>query len=243
MGVNMSQILLLTKNPLNEQTFEEKIYQLGHEVFSSVVLIDACLVRESNNDFLKMFTHVILSETIANAEVKKLIQKLKQYSVKILRKSDESLDDAQKKEWVNHGIDDWLDNHPDLEVLREKLIQDNTTNEGKIISLPKTDEQRSVFSLNLSGGELKLFMLLYQKEGRVVSREDLCLSMWNRSRSNSSMSQLSVMVKNLRSKVAAQTIEGPIIETCWGQGYRLHESIYDQVYVDSNELNYVKKSQ
>jgi hypothetical protein len=93
----MSQILLLTKNPLNEQTFEEKIYQLGHEVFSSVVLIDACLVRESNNDFLKMFTHVILSETIANEEVKKLIQKLKQYSVKILRKSDESLDDAQKK--------------------------------------------------------------------------------------------------------------------------------------------------
>lgn len=66
----MSQILLLTKNLLNEQAFEEKIHRLGHEVFSSVMQIEACLLRESDNSFKKMFTHVLLSETITNAEVK-----------------------------------------------------------------------------------------------------------------------------------------------------------------------------
>ena len=36
----MSQILLLTNNPLNEQIFENQLRQLGHEVFTSKVLVD-----------------------------------------------------------------------------------------------------------------------------------------------------------------------------------------------------------
>lgn len=46
------------------------------------------------------------------------------------------------------------------------------------------------------------------------------------------------MVKHLKNKLAAQNIGGPIIETCWGQGYRLHESVYEQVYIEVEEKKY-----
>ena len=60
--------------------------------------------------------------------------------------------------------------------------------------------------------------------------------MWSKEKCNAKMSQLSVLVKNLKGKLAAQNVEGPIIKTCWGQGYKLHESVYDQIYIDSKEL-------
>lgn len=62
--------------------------------------------------------------------------------------------------------------------------------------------------------------------------------MWNRDKTNSSMTQLSVMVKHFKNKLADQGIKGPIIETCWGQGYRLDEAVYEQVYIESDELKY-----
>ena len=60
--------------------------------------------------------------------------------------------------------------------------------------------------------------------------------MWNKDKTNSSMSQLSVMVKHLKQKLSDQQVKGPIIETCWGQGYRLDDLVYEQVYVDTNEI-------
>lgn len=235
----MSQILLLTKNTLNEQAFEEKLRRLGHEVFSSEMQIDICLIGKANSGFLKMFTHVIFSESITNNEVKELAAKLKYHAVKILRKSDEKLDESQKQDWFDQGIDDWINNQVPFEVLREKLNEDEIIREGKVVLLPKTEERRSISSLVLSGGELKLLMLLYQQGEQMLSRDELCLRMWNRSKSNSCMSQLSVMVKNLKGKLAAQNIEGPIITTCWGQGYKLHESVYNQIQVETDDLKYV----
>ncbi|HCM84843.1 MULTISPECIES: hypothetical protein [Enterococcus] len=100
----MSQILLLTKNTLNEQSFEKRLRQLGHEVFTSTTMIDACLFETPNSDMIKAFQHVILSETIANAEVKELVKKMTEYPLSILRKSDESLEEAQLAEWKDQGI-------------------------------------------------------------------------------------------------------------------------------------------
>ena len=228
----MSQILLLTKNTLNEQSFEKRLRQLGHEVFTSTTMIDACLFETPNSDMIKAFQHVILSETIANAEVKELVKKMTEYPLSILRKSDESLEEAQLVEWKDQGVTDWIESQPALEVLREKLSFERHRVEQKIVRLPQSTEKRTLSSLSLSGGEIKLFQILYEQQKQTVSREEICLRMWNRKKSNSSMSQLSVMVKHLKNKLAAQNVTGPIIETCWGQGYKLHETVYEQVYVD-----------
>jgi len=237
----MSQILLLTNNPLNEQAFEERLRQLGHEVFTSKLMINLCLSEKSNHDVIRMFDLIILSETLANAEVKELLGKLSTSSMPILRKSDEQLDEAQLEEWNEKGLTEWIESQPTLEVLREKLSGERVRKEGNIVFLPKNEEKRSLTSFSLSSGEIKLFQVLYEQQKQAVPREDLCLRIWNRGKNNSSMSQLSVMVKHLKDKLAGQGIEGPIIETCWGRGYRLHEAVYEQVYLDGVEGKLVKQ--
>lgn len=228
----MSQILLFTKNPLNEQAFEERLRQLGHEVFTTKELVELCLLDNAKHDFIQIFHQIILSETIANVEVKELVKKLRGYTIPIFRKSDEPLEETQLEEWKALGVTEWIESRPSIEVLREKLSCDKLRTESKIVFLPKSEERINLTSLSLSSGELKLFRILHEQKNKTVSREELCLRMWNRQKSNSSMSQLSVMVKHLKDKLAGQGIEGPIIETCWGRGYRLDGKVYEQVGVD-----------
>lgn len=236
----MSQILLLTNNPLNEQAFEERLRQLGHEVFTSKLMIELCLSQNSNHEIIRMFDLIILSETLANVEVKELLGALSVNEMSILRKSDERLDETELEEWKGHGLTEWIGSQPTLEDLREKLSCEKVRKEGNIVFLPKAEDKRPMSGFSLSGGEVKLFQLLFQQK-KTVAREELCLRMWNRGKSNSSMSQLSVMVKHLKDKLAGQGVEGPIIETCWGRGYRLHDSVYEQVYLDGVDEKLVKQ--
>ncbi|MBO0452022.1 helix-turn-helix domain-containing protein [Candidatus Enterococcus murrayae] len=228
----MSQILLFTKNPLNEELFEERLRQLGHEVFTTKELIDRCLLENMNHSFIQVFHYIILSETIANAEVKELVLSLSKYKIPIFRKSDEPIEEDQLKEWKKLGITDWIEAHPSIEELREKLSSYKTRNERKIVFLPRSDEKIALSNIPLSGSELKLFLILYRQQNQTISREEISQKMWNRSKNNSTMSQLSVMIKHLKDKLASRNISGPIIETCWGRGYRLDESVNDQVTVD-----------
>lgn len=234
----MSQILLLTNNPLNEQIFENQLRQLGHEVFTSKVLVDVCLFKNENSDFIRVFDHIIFSETISNAEVIELASGLKNYAIPLFRKSDERLDENEFEDWKGHGITEWIENQPSIEGLRERLSCNKLRSNGKVVFLQTSDKKRSISSFSLSSGEMKLFRILYDQKKKIVSREEICLLIWNKQKSNSSMSQLSVMVKHLKNKLAAQNIGGPIMETCWGQGYRLHESVYEQVYIEVEEKKY-----
>lgn len=233
--MHMSQILLLTNNPQNEQFIEKRLRQLGHEVFTTKIMIEYCLSNEASQEFTQFFQHIILSETLANREVKALLHVLKSYSIPILRKSDDYPEETELSEWQALGVTEWINSRPSLEVLREKLCFDKTESE-EMTRLSKTEKRCAISSLGLSVGELNLFVLLYRHQSQPVSREEISLHLWNKEKSNSSMSQISVLVRYLRNKLAAQKIKGPIIETCWGKGYRMHESVYDQVYLDEEEL-------
>ena len=156
----MSQILLLTNNPLNEQVFEDRLRQLGHEVFTSKLMINLCLLEKSTHDLIRMFDLIILSETLANAEVKELLGTLRTCATSILRKSDERLEETDLEEWKGLGLTEWIESQPTLEVLREKLSCEKVRKEGNIVFLPKAEEKRSLSSFSLSGGEVKLFQVL-----------------------------------------------------------------------------------
>lgn len=237
----MSQILLLTNNPLNEQAFEKRLRQLGHEVFTSRLLVDIILINNESKGLIQIFDHIVVSETIANTEVIQLAKGLKEYLIPVYRKSDEPMDETQLNEWEEAGITDLIKSQPSIEVLRETLSCDKEKNDEKIVFLQSVAKKRSISSFSLSSGELKLFTILYEQKRQTLSREEICLRIWNKQKSNSNMSQLSVMVKHLKNKLATQNVGGPIIETCWGQGYRLHESVYEQVYMDTEEIKYGNK--
>ncbi|MGM0113412.1 helix-turn-helix domain-containing protein [Enterococcus sp. DIV0187] len=234
----MSQIILFTNNPLNESIFEERLRQLGHEVFTTKGMLERCLLKEDIQQFICMFHQIILSETLANAEVKELVQKLKRYSLPIFRITDGQLEEAELEEWRELGVSEWFESQPSIETLREKLCSYKVKEQGNVVFLTTNEKKRALSSLTLSNGEEKLFYLLYEQRGQTIPRDELCLRLWNRSQSNSTMSQLSVMVKHLKDKLYRQDITGPIIETCWGQGYRLHETVYEQVFFDVEERKY-----
>ncbi|MDO7798987.1 winged helix-turn-helix domain-containing protein [Enterococcus avium] len=219
----MGQVLLLTKNIYNEHLFEGKIRQLGHEILISTNLIEKFLLGKVTSEFIEMFNFVILSETIENREVELLSEVLLKYSINVLRISDDLLDDTRHEDSGENAIKDWIEPNPKIDVLREKL---SCKREIKI------RESQSLSSLKLSYGERKLFTILYKQQDKILSRDDLCLHMWNKENTNSAMSQLSVLVKSLKDKLSQQNITGPIIETCWGKGYKIDRSVYDQIYID-----------
>ncbi|MDO7798981.1 helix-turn-helix domain-containing protein [Enterococcus avium] len=237
----MGQILLLTKNTLIEQQFEQKLLRLGHEVLLSSLLIEGLLLDNIPSDFIKMFELVILSESIDNSETEDLLKKLTPFPLRVLRKSNEQIEEEIFQEWKELGIDDWIVINPDTELLREKVSCKRTIKAGKVVLLPTIKEKIPLSNISLSAAESKLFMILYEQQNNILSREELCYEMWEREQSNSTMSQLSVMVKRLKDKLSKQNVEGPIIKTCWGKGYKLDESVYDQVYLDSLQVKYVNK--
>lgn len=237
----MGQILLLTKNTLNEQPFEQKLLQLGHEILLSSSLIEELLLDNIPSDFFKMFELVILSETIDNSEAKDLLKKITRFPLKVLRKSNEQMEEAIIQEWKELGIDDWIAINPETELLREKVSCKRTVKAGKIVFLPAIKEKIPLSSVSLTATERKFFKILYDQQNNILSREELCHKIWEREQNNSTMSQLSVMVKRVKDKLSKQNVEGPIVETCWGKGYKLDESVYDQIYLDSPQVKYVNE--
>lgn len=228
----MGQILLLTRNVLNEQRFEAKIRQLGHEIYTSEVLLNTCLAVQSDITMIKYFHHIILSETLTNIEVEALVKNLNGIAFSILRKSDLEVNETQLEEWNNQGNAHWISTDPELEMLREFLSCQHNFSKQIDPTFPQSSDRKSLADLSLSKGELKLFLLLYDHYKEVLSREEICFHMWGGRKSKSNLSQLSLMVKHLKSKLKDQHIAGPIIRTFWGRGYQLDETVCKQVYVN-----------
>ena len=231
-GGHMSRILL-TKSPISEVNFEMQVEQLGHEVFSSMQLLQLCLQDELSLDFLSIFHQIVLSETIDNLEAARLMNKLKKYPLIVLRKTNELLAEKQAQQLKQEGFSDYIANQMSLEAIREALSCWEKREEGLFFTLPKRNTKHDLSSLDLNNREMKLLRVLYEQGDTAISRDELCLVILHKESCNSTMSQLSALVKRLRSKLAEQGVKGQIIETLWGQGYKLHASVFDQVYLDN----------
>lgn len=227
----MTRILLLTKNIMNEDNFEKQLRLLGNEVFTSVSLVEGILSDLVPDHFLSMNQHVIFSETIDTKEVASLVSTLERHALILLRKTDERLNDTQKLEWQTLGLTDWVTCHPTLEVLREQLTYYQTELKKSVVVPFPPKKSIDISSLSLSAAEARLLTTLYQHQTSITSREDLCREMWGKPKTNSAMSQLSTIVSKLKRKLEEVGLTGEIIETSWGQGYRLSEEAYQQLYM------------
>lgn len=230
------QVLVLTHNILSEQAFQEKLQQLNHEVFCSKIMLDTLTEKPKSILRCLFYQVIILSENLSNREVKEILAQLSQTNCIILRKvvDKQSKEEMElMKEW---GIHDWIQTSISIDQLREVLserVSEQKIQNHKIISFPFNESEQPPFSYkqfisSMSKTEKKVFNKLFEANSQLVSREEFCEYVWKDEPTNSHLSQLSLIIKKIRSKIVEMGLTEDMLITVWGQGYRLTSHFFEE---------------
>ncbi|EOH97647.1 hypothetical protein I588_01781 [Enterococcus pallens ATCC BAA-351] len=237
----MISVLFLSKNVLVEKTLQSKLQRLNYEVLCSPRIFYLLMEKTEMTEVINYFDYIILSETISEEEVNTVLASLLNKTGVIIRKF-ESVPENEEAFYME-GIADWISEDLSTETIREKLFrlsnQLSPPSEGFSIQrnmgmqLPR--EKKPLNTLSLSRLERLALEKLFHSKGRVVSREELCHYLWGEPTSNSHLSQVSLLMRKLRTAFEREGIEGKTIETCWGEGYALMDTIYEH-YTANEEV-------
>lgn len=216
--MGMEKIVIVTNNVYAEQSFQDKLLVLSHEVYCS-----KCLLEELPNELITYFDILLLSETIPDQDVNKILSSIKDQNILVVRKSVEQLSTEEKAAWVEKGIAGWLNYTAPIERLRESLDEIIRTNHAPLTRTAiKTTVTRKI---KFSKIEYRIICTLLDQEDYFMTRPDLCRHLWNEPPTNSRLVQLSTMVNNIRRKVRLEGIEADAIKTLWNKGYQLSRSL------------------
>ncbi|MBX8937041.1 helix-turn-helix domain-containing protein [Enterococcus gilvus] len=228
----MKQILILTKNILADQAFQNELQQLNYEVLCSSQLLDRLhTMFDYTKNEISHYSSIMLSETISDVELKQFLNKLSSdlatKNISIIRLGVRELSEEVKKEWKLEGIDEWLYHGMDKYELREKLAELVLEKQEQFFKPLEQKEQFSYKLPHLSKLEKSILEELTNSTDMVVSRDELCRNIWNQETTDSRLSHLSSLVKNLRDKFSLVGFGEECIMTIWGEGYKLNDDLYE----------------
>lgn len=254
----MNQVLILTKNILAEQEIQQKLQVLNYEVYCSAKFFEMSEQQETS-EFFKFFQYVILSETICETEIIRIIQLIKGRSIRIIRKVEEKvteLDRQYLEEEILHAI---ISNEDSVDELRECLYalrgreqkEQPYEKKGYVqlsdkVSLirPNVLDQTVLKAENnyqllealhhLSETESRILSILIEAEGCVVTRETICHQIWNEEVNRSHLASLSSTITRIKNKFDQTNLTHKAIQTLWGRGYRINPDLLDQI--KTNEM-------
>lgn len=209
---------------------QENLQNFNYEVFVSKTMLDILLYSDDPWDS-SFYQLIILSESLSNRELKRIVPKLKERNAVIFRKYVCEVINKEKGVLEELGIDQWIPREIGTDALRE-LISEYTTSMNEAVKVKKATETLAELTMEFTKNQKKCFSKLYDAEGAIVSREELCMSIWNDEPTRSNLAQLSVLTKSLRQKLMRKGFSSDIIETVWGKGYHLNKEFY-KVYYDS----------
>lgn len=235
----MQHVLILTKNALSEESLIRQLHYLNYEVLCSTDLLQHLLYGKTSAVF-SYFQSVILSETLSNHEVEKILPALNSFQVAILRNS-ETYPIVEQEGWQERGIHEWISKNGTMEDLREALAQssmiisEQRMSNNQILAFPRNEGEAalsladSIFK-SLSKKEKKVFekLLSAQTMDRIVSRKEICDYLWRDGETPSNMSQLSCLINKIKRKFEKAGVTDEIIVTQWGRGYKLNEKFCER---------------
>lgn len=234
-GFQMEHILIMTRNILSDKELQEKLQHLNYEVFCSSSIMDHLLTHHCYSELLTHFKFIIFSETVSNAEIEYLLPCFEKKGHTLFRKV---CDTSEIEEQVFNEVIPLID--LTMESLRELLMksrmQNGKNSPGNIESSfsEKIRVPEQIDQLNLSRLEKKVFIELYHSIGKIVTREELCKSIWNVDVRNSHLSHISAIIKKMRIKFKKLNLPEDAIRTVWGEGYVLSpEFFYVEEAADS----------
>lgn len=174
------------------------------------------------------FDGIIFSETVSNIEMKNVLHNLKQLELPIIRKlisNDTLIKEENKRECM---MDKYFEFHIESSLidLRE-LLSGLPFQEKKSVS---TERDKLRFSdLRLSSKEKKVLLMLHYSDEKILSRKELVNSIWEVEENESTLSQLSSIIKRIRRKILESGVSSSAITTLWGRGYLLEYELYDHI--------------
>ncbi|MGM0174617.1 winged helix-turn-helix domain-containing protein [Enterococcus sp. DIV0800] len=222
----MVRVLVLTKNILAEEVITKKLQHLNYEVFCSTSILDELQSTGHMSELVNYFPIIIIGETISSYELEIMLPKLKKQGQRILREMDHPLSEDEKGQLLNHGLSGYVQSNDSIESLRENLAEvmaSYQNHEPGEVEAYLEEEPRGISAItliNLSTLELQVLEKLRSKPGEIISRDELCMTLWGNV-SQSRLAQLSSLVKNIKLKLEMLEIDKEVIQTIWGKGYRV----------------------
>lgn len=256
----MSQVLLLTKNCLADMQFQQDLQTLNFEVFCSCSVLELLNYKMDIKELVGFFKIVILSESLSEAEVAVIVPQLSTYDVAIVRKDHQAPDEEKLAKWEQLGIDEWLADSDSIADIREKLTTAQKRNNKNIIEfsslsrnqkgmlngvyhpaisfetkLPPNflEELKSEFSEQ----EQTLFNALLIRQNVPLTREEICDMLWPSADVDHKLAQISIIIRNMKKKIAGLGFGGESIRTRRGVGYVLCQGFYE-LLMEADATNY-----
>jgi len=181
---------------------------------------------------LKKYDLIILDLTLPGLDGLEVCQELlKKYDIPIIISSARS-DITDKVTALQLGADDYLPKPYDpreLEIrIKTILRRVNKNSQPKQIKKEKLflfDEEKKVITkdniaLKLTPAEYEILALFIQREGFVISREDIFENVTYLNSDMENSSSLSVIINRLRNKIEDNTKEIKYLQTIRGMGYK-----------------------
>lgn len=224
----MRQIVIVTKNIMAETELQSKLYKLGYEVFCSSKMLEALLDQQGAN-YLEIFKRIIISETVSDDEVRKMLQMIRSDDVIVWRMDEGEKNDKDIEKWVSLGLQRFLKPNMELKELREEFSKNNeqTNKEVRSNEVKKSVPDFKMFIRSLSTKEKKLFDCLYAARGELVTRDELSKQIWGVGKSKSTLTQLSQIIQRLKKKMQKSGIASDLLQTQWRQGYALSDKFFE----------------
>lgn len=231
----MQPILILTKNLLVEKQIQEQLQQLNYEVWCSFQLLKQV---KKDPQVIDNFQVIIFSETVTNKEIMDILSQLTSEEVIFFRKFSVAPSLEEQEQLREIGVTEWLTEDISVDLLRERLAEKmnhlQLEEEQKVRSLREntalTNQLFENFLNTLTKKEKQSFLCLQEAHGEIVSREALCQHLWHEPLSHSRMSQLSVLVKNIKQKLKDAGFSDDLLRTIWGKGYCLMPDFFSLIW-------------
>ncbi|MGM0165456.1 hypothetical protein IGI39_000398 [Enterococcus sp. AZ135] len=218
------QLLILTKVPPYEETFESQLKQLGNEVYCSNNLITMMKKETFNKQFLSQFDGIIFSESLYDKEVEELVHLLQKGRFKLFRRVVE----VNCDEMAETSFDGLIPIDSNLERLREILLIAEISRLAyqKEDNAQKLNVKQKLTDLNLKLKQKEIVDYLIYSGNRIVSREEISRQIWRKEANKSVLASLSKIVSKINEKVEYECGHSAI-QTVWGQGYRLNKEFFN----------------
>lgn len=244
----MQKILVLTRNILNEQSLQENIQRLSHEVYCTFCDFDQLNNKVFLMNVINFFPMVIISETISDHQMVEILKVLNTKDTKVFRKVECLPDKQDREQYAALEIDDWIEVSDTFEVLREKLERTTPSSaaQSELITGSSNINASNQFLLaegeqflralrKLSSNERKVFYYLVSVDNKTISRKAICEHIWADELTNSQLSSLSNIVKKIRGKFQDVGIHDEIIKNHWKKGYAFTDKFWQLIQLAKSE--------